>query len=266
MYDDWEMATRLSFFLWNSIPDQELLQAAQAGDLVSDAGLQGQIDRMLADPRAIEGVRNLFTEMLHLDLLDDLSKDPTVYTYMSDTLGSSAREESLQDIQSLVFDDDGSYLDLFTSQQTHVDRTLAALYNIPAPSPDGFGTVTLDPAGGRRGFLGQAAFLALNAHAVSTSATRRGIFVREVLLCQQIPDPPANANTAIPEVSADAPIMRDRIAEHLADPFCASCHSLTDPIGLGFESFDGIGRWRSTENGATIDPSGTLDGVDFADA
>lgn len=265
-YDDWELATRLSFFLWNTAPDEELLAAAERGELSTDEGLQAQVDRMLADPRAVEGVRNLFSEMLHLDELDDLSKDPTVYTYMSDALGASAREETLQGVQALVFDDDASYLDLYTTQRTFLDRTLAALYDVPAPEREGFGEVWLDEGQGRRGFFGQASFLALNAHAVSTSATRRGIFVREVVLCQVIPDPPADANTAIPEVSEDAATMRERIAVHLEDPFCASCHQLTDPIGLGFENFDGIGRWRTTENDATIDPSGELDGAAFQDA
>ena len=265
-YDDWELATRLSFFLWNTAPDDELLDAAEAGQLTTDEGLQAQVDRLLADPRAVDGVRNLFSEMLHLDELDDLSKDPTVFTYMSDALGPSAREETLLGVEALVFTDDGSYLDLYTTRRTFLDRTLAALYDVPAPVPEGMGEVWLDEGAGRRGFFGQAAFLALNAHAVSTSATRRGIFVREVVLCQEIPDPPADANTAIPEVSEDAATMRERIAVHLEDPFCASCHQLTDPIGLGFENFDGIGRWRTTENDATIDPTGELDGTAFQDA
>ncbi len=265
-YDDWEMASRLSFFLWDTIPDDELLEAAEAAELTTDAGLEAQVDRMLADDRIVDGVRNLFTEMLQLDLLDDLNKDPTVFTYMSDSFGSSAREETLQGIEALVLQDDGSYLDLFTTQRAFVDRTMATIYDVTAPERDGFGEVWLPDDGGRRGLLGQASFLALQAHATSSSATRRGIFVREVILCQPIPDPPANANTAIPEVSEDAPTMRDRIAVHLEDPACASCHELTDYIGLGLENFDGLGMWRDTENGATIDPSGQLDGVAFADA
>ncbi|MCB9779310.1 MAG: DUF1592 domain-containing protein [Alphaproteobacteria bacterium] len=265
-YDDYEMASRLSFFLWDSIPDAELLDAAAAGELTNDAGLLAQVDRMLADDRVVDGVRNLFTEMLHLDELDDLNKDPTIFTYMSDDLAESAREETLLGIEALVFDDDASYLDLYTTQRTFLDRTLAAVYDVPAPEREGFGEVWLADDGGRRGFLGQASFLALNAHATSTSVTRRGIFIREVVLCQPIPDPPANANTAIPEVAEDAPTMRERIAVHLENPECATCHELTDPIGLGFENFDGLGRWRLAENGATIDPSGELDGGAFTDA
>lgn len=265
-YDDWELASRLSFFLWNTIPDDDLLDAAAAGELSTDAGLAAQVDRMMADGRIYDGVRNLYTEMLQLDLLDDLNKDPTVFTYMSDELGASAREETLRGIEALVLEDDGSYLDLYTSQRTFLDRTLATIYDVPAPAREGFDEAWLDLSQGRRGFFGQVSFLALHAHATSTSATRRGIFVREVVLCQTIPDPPANANTAIPEASQDAPTLRDRIAVHLEDPTCASCHELTDIIGLGFENFDGLGMWRDTENGATIDPSGELDGAAFGDA
>jgi hypothetical protein len=264
-YGDHEMASRLSFFLWNTIPDEELLDAADAGELTADAGLAAQVDRMLADDRARDGVRALYTEMLHLDELDELNKDTLVFTYMRDTLGASAREETLLGVEALAFEDDGSYLDLFTARRTFLDRELAALYDVPAPSPDGFGETWLPDDSGRQGFFGQASFLALNAHAVSTSVTLRGIFVREVLLCQEIPEPPANANTSIPEVDADSPTMRERIAVHLEVEECASCHRLTDPIGLGFENFDGLGRWRVTENGAQIDASGELDGVGFSD-
>lgn len=265
-YSGYELASRLAFFLWDTLPDAALLDAVESGAFDTEAGLAEQVDRMLVDERARDGVRKLFVEMLHLDELDGLTKDPAVFTYLRDALGASAREETLLGIEALVFDDDGSYLDLFTTHRTFIDRDLAALYDVPAPARDGFGEVWLDPADGRRGLLGQASFLALQAHPVSTSVTRRGVFIREVLFCQDIPDPPANANTAIPEVSEDARTMRERIAVHLQDPVCASCHQATDPIGLGFETFDGLGRARTTENGVTIDASGDLDGAPFADA
>ena len=265
-YDDWEMASRLSFFLWNTTPDADLLDAAGQGLLTDTDTLAEVVDGMLADERTRSGVAALFTEMLHLDELDSLTKDPTVFTYMSDELGPSARTETLTVIDRHVFDDDAPYPGLFTTRRTWVDRTLAALYDVPAPTPDGFGEIELPADGGRRGILGHASFLALQAHASSTSVTRRGIFVRELLLCTVIPEPPANANTAIPEVAEDARTMRERIAVHLEDPTCAGCHQITDPLGLGFENFDGLGRWRTTENDAMIDPSGDLDGEWFADA
>ena len=135
-----------------------------------------------------------------------------------------------------------------------------------APAREGFAPTTLDDAGGRRGLLGQTSFLALNSHPVSTSATLRGQFVREVLLCQYIAPPPSDVDTSIPEPSASARTLRERVAVHLEDDFCASCHQLTDPIGLGLEQFDGLGHFRTREEGAEIDPSGELDGQAFSDA
>lgn len=265
-YTDWEMASRLSFLLWDSIPDAELLDAAEAGELVTDAGLQSQLERMLDQPTAENGLRNFFTEMLGLHELDDLSKDPNVFVHASDTLGPAAREETLLSIDALVWDDDGDLRELFTSRRTFVDRELAALYRVQAPAEEGFGEVWLPEDGGRAGLLGQASVLALHAHPVSTSVTRRGVFVRQSLLCQAIGSPPADIDAAIPEASEDLPTMRERVAVHLEDPVCAACHSITDPIGLGLENFDGMGGWRTTENDVTIDASGELDGRAFADA
>jgi hypothetical protein len=264
--DDYELATRLSYLLWNTTPDSTLLQAAQDGQLSTQDGLLEQANRLLDDPRAEQGVRNVFTEILHLDELDDLSKDPTVFTHASSDLGPLAREETLLGILDRVLVQDGDYRDLFTTQTTWVDRTLAALYNVEAPQMDGFGPITLARDDGRRGLTGQASFLALNAHLTSTSATLRGKFIQEVLLCHTIAPPPAGVDTSIPEPDADSPTLRERIQSHLQDPSCASCHELTDLIGLGLENFDGVGRWRDTENGALIDASGDLEGAFFDDA
>ncbi|MDG1482506.1 MAG: DUF1592 domain-containing protein [Myxococcota bacterium] len=264
-YTDYEMASRLSFFLWNTTPDDALLAAAAAGELTVPASLAAEVDRMLEDERTRQGVEAFFTDMLSLDELDSLNKDPLIFEYMSDDLGASAREETLAGIERLVFDLDGDYRDLLTGREVWIDRRLAAIYDVPAPSMDGFGWTTLPPDGLRQGLLGQVSTLALNAHATSTSVTLRGIYVREVLLCQGIPAPPSDVDTSIPEVSEDAPTMRERVAVHLEEPTCAACHQFTDPIGLGLENFDGIGRWRLEENGASIDPSGDLDGANFAD-
>ena len=265
-YSDHEMASRLSYFLWDTTPDTELLDAAERGDLTADASLSLQLDRMLADPRARQGLRAFFTDMLDLHELDELNKDPLIFTYMSDDLGDSAKEETLVGLEQLIFDDDADFRDFFTTQDVWVNRRLASIYNIPAPTMDGFAWTTLPDEERRRGFLGQVSFLALQAHAVSTSVTLRGKFVRQNLLCQNIPDPPADVDTSIPEVDAEAKTMRERVAIHLQDPSCAVCHEITDPIGLGMENFDGIGRWRTSENGVTIDASGELDGEHFGDA
>ncbi|MFN7145776.1 MAG: DUF1592 domain-containing protein, partial [Myxococcota bacterium] len=264
--DDYELATRLSYLLWASTPDDTLLDAAAAGELATDAGLRAQAERLLADEKARRGVRALFEELFELYALDDLSKDPTVFTHASAELGPAAREETLRVLERIVFEERADFRTLLTTQSTYVDPRLAALYRVPAPDPAGFAEVTLDAADGRRGLLGQASFLLQNAHATRTSATLRGLFVRTTLLCQTIPQPPADVDTSIPEADATSPTLRDRLVTHLEDPTCAGCHRLTDPLGLGLENFDGAGRWRDTENDVRIDASGELDGETFADA
>ena len=265
-FSNHEMASRLSFFLWNTIPDEELLLAATAGELTEDAGLLAQVDRMMADERFEEGLREFFSDMFSLHELNDLTKDPTIFTHMSPEVGPSAREETLLGILDNVVTNDGDYRDVFTTTKTFLDRKLASIYSVRAPAREGFAPTTLDGDGGRRGLLGQSSFLAMQSHPVSTSATLRGQYVREVLLCQYIPPPPSDVDASIPEPSATARTLRERVAVHLEDEFCASCHQITDPIGLGFEQFDGLGHFRTREEGAEIDPSGELDGNAFADA
>jgi hypothetical protein len=261
-----EMATRLSFLLWNTTPDDPLLAAAEAAQLTDDAGLRAEVDRMMADPRFEDGTRAFFTDMWMLYALDELTKDPTVFTHMSVDVGPSAREETLLGVVDNVVHQDGDYREVFTTRRTFLNRKLASIYSVRAPVREGFAETMLTEEGGRRGFLGQVGFLALHAHPVSSSATLRGKFVREVLLCDYVPAPPANLNTSIPAVSDDAITLRERVAVHLEDEYCASCHQLVDPIGLGFEQFDGLGHFRSQDNGALIDPSGDLDGADFQSA
>jgi hypothetical protein len=265
-YTSYEMASRLSYFLWNSTPDAELLEAAEAGALVTDAGLAEQAKRLLASPRARQGARSFYSQYLGLDQLDTLSKDPKIFVNFSPELGPAAREETLRVFESIAFDDDGDYRDIFTTRRTFVNPKLAALYHVPAPVENGFGEILLPEDGPRQGLLGHASILALNAHPVSSSATLRGKFIRTTLLCGTIPSPPVNVNTALPEPSGTTRTLRERVKEHLVDPGCASCHRNMDPIGLGLENFDGLGAFRKRDNDAIIDASGELDGVAFADA
>ena len=264
-YDDWELASRLSYLLWNTTPDVELLDAAQAGDLSEDAGLDLQVERLLASPRSRDGMSAWFGDMMRLAELDDLYKDPGVFLHMSDSLGASARDETLQFFEHLAFEQEGDLRDLATSRTTFLNREMAALYEVRAPSLEGFGQVELPADGMRLGILGQASVLALAAHPVSTSPTLRGKFVREVLLCQSIRAPLAGVDTAIPPVTEEAPTLRDRVAQHLTDPGCAGCHDPMDNIGLGLENFDGIGRFRTVDGGVAIDASGKVDDDTFED-
>ncbi|MCO4770002.1 MAG: DUF1592 domain-containing protein [Deltaproteobacteria bacterium] len=265
-YTDWEMASRLSFLLWNTTPDDELLDAAAAGELSEESGLVAQTERLLASPRATEGLTAWFDDWMHFADLDDLYKEPLVFPHMSDTLGESARQESQRLFKLVAFDREDDMRELLTSRRTFVDRELAALYEIPAPVRDGFAAYEHPEESQRRGLLGHASFLALNAHPVSTSATLRGKFVREVFLCAELPGPPAGVDTSIPPVTEAARTLRDRVQQHLADPSCASCHRNMDLVGLGFENFDGIGRFRTLEEGVPIDSSGELDDVVFDNA
>lgn len=264
-YTSMELASRLSFFLWDSIPDEALLAAAESGALTTDDGLAAEVDRMLADPRARRGLRAWAEDLLDLDRVPKVQKDPTVFLYLRDGLLDAAREETLRTFEDLVFDDPRDFGELLTTRKTFLDRSLAMLYRVPAPAADGFAETLLPEDGPRAGLFGHASLLSLYAHPRSSSATLRGKFVRTTLLCGHIPPPPADVDTSIPEPSPDAPTLRDRIAVHLETPVCATCHTSMDPIGLGFENFDGLGAYRETEAGTRIDPSGDLDGAPFRD-
>ena len=262
----WELATRLSFILWAEGPDEVLLDLAEDGSLIEPEVLEMQVDRMMNDVRFKHGVRQLFTEYLGLAKLNSMRKDPTVFPHARPELADSARTETLALIERLLVDEDADFRSLFSTRLAYVDRLLASIYEVPAPQVNGFGWVEFSESSSRRGLLGQVSFLALYAHPVSTSATHRGMMVRKRMLCGGIPPPPANVDTSIPEPSPELPTLRERIRAHLEVDSCAGCHSLVDPIGLGLERFDGVGRFRTVESGASIDPSGDLDGAFFADA
>ena len=265
-YGGYEMASRLSYFLWNTTPDDALLDAAEAGVLDTPEGIAAQARRLVEHRRARAGWRNFVSEWLDLYALDELRKDPNVYKHFNTELGGMAREETLRVAEWLVFDAVGDFRDLLTTRTTFVNRRLAAIYNVPSPVEEGYGRIELPAGGERAGLLGQVGVLARYAHPVATSSTLRGKFVQEVLLCRHLPLPPSDLNVAIPEVSEDAPTLRDRLAVHREVKACASCHDLMDPIGLSLERFDGIGRYRVEENGARIDAHGQLDGVPYDDA
>lgn len=263
--DNWEMASKLSYVLWNTTPDEALLEAAGRGELTDDEGLAAQIDRMLEDERARHGLRAFFSDLYQLERLDGLTKAPELFEHISEEVGPSAREETLRTIEHLVFDLRGDWRDIMTTRETFINRKMASIYNMRSPAREGFAMATHPSDTPRQGLLGMTSILALYAHPVSTSPTLRGMFVRTKLLCQPIPAPPAGVDTSIPEPSGKAPTLRARIAEHLEEPTCAGCHNLMDPIGLGLEHFDGLGRFRSRDNGVEIDASGKLDGVEFSD-
>lgn len=265
-HTDWELAERLSFFFWNRAPDDALLDAAGRGELTNEATYATHVDRMISDRRTRDGVRAFFSDMLMLDDLDHLQKDSTVFEHFTAEVGPAAREETLRVIEHLVFELDADYRDLMTTRTTFIDRKLASIYGVPAPTRDGFGRYDFPEDSTRQGLLGHVAILASQSHASSTSPTLRGIYMRKVLLCGSIPPPPVDVDTSIPEPQPGAVTLRQRVARHLEDSSCAGCHALMDPLGLGLENFDALGRWRDVESGLPIDASGEVNGVPFTDA
>lgn len=264
-FTGYEMASRLSYFLWNGPPDDALLDAAERGDLVTDEGIDRESRRMMGSPKARRALRAFVSEWLHLGELDDLVKDTMVFTSFSPEIGPAAREETLRDFERLVFDLDGDYRQIFTTRETFVNRRLAALYDVRAPVNEGFGLVTLPETLPRRGLLGHLGILAMYAHPTSSSPTLRGKFIRQSLLCDVIPPPPVNVNTALPEPTGMRRTMRERLQTHLTNDTCTGCHSLMDPIGLGLENFNGLGLYRRTDNGAAITTFGNIDTDRFTD-
>jgi hypothetical protein len=269
-FERFELASRLAYFLWNGPPDDALLSAAENNQLEDSAMLGAQIDRMLASPKARRGLEAFFTDWLRLDELDFISRDATLYPAFGADFGPSAREEVLRTLDWIALDRDADFRDALTTRETFVNRRLASIYGVTFPVRGApvtqFERVEFPASQPRRGILGMAAFLALEAHPTSTSPTLRGKFVREILLCQTMPAPPVGVNTAVPEPSATARTLRDRLQVHQEVPSCRGCHLLMDNIGLGFENFDALGRYRTIENGVLIDASGTLDVLPFANA
>jgi Protein of unknown function (DUF1592)/Protein of unknown function (DUF1588)/Protein of unknown function (DUF1595)/Protein of unknown function (DUF1587) len=262
----YELAARLSFFVWNTTPDPALLDAAERRELDTPAGLAMHAQRLIDSPRAAEAVDELFADYLHLEALDQLVKLPETYPAASATLPAAMKQETLTSLREFLWKRGGDFRDSFTSTRTFVNAELAKLYGVRAPAADAWSEVELPADGPRAGLLTQASFLALHAHPSRSSPTLRGKFVRESLLCQAIPPPPDNVDTSLPASTRDAMTARQRLTRHRMDPSCAGCHVLMDPLGLALEHFDGIGAYRQTENNLAIDASGELESTQFNDA
>lgn len=263
--DRWSKATRLSYFLTDSTPDAELMRAAAAGELETQPGLERQVDRLIASPRMPSAVRDFFWDMLQFDGFNDLSKDPAIYPAYTSALAKDAQEQTLRTIVSHLVTDHGDYRDLFTTRATWMTRSLGILYRQPVAKRNGWERAEYPDDGTRMGILTDASLLALHSHPGRSSPTLRGRALREIFLCEKVPDPPANVNFSIVQDAVNKPgsTARIRLAEHADNPVCAGCHKLTDPIGLTLENFDGSGGFRAKENGAELDLSGSLDGKDF---
>ncbi|HVY66063.1 MAG TPA: DUF1592 domain-containing protein [Gammaproteobacteria bacterium] len=254
---DTELATRLSFFLWSSIPDDELLKLAEQNKLSDPATLRAQVKRMLADPKAWALVENFAGQWLHLRNLDNINPNSDEFPDFDNNLRQGFKRETELFFASIM-NEDRSVLDLMTADYTFVDERLAKHYGIPGVYGSQFRRVKLGPdMAARRGLLGKGGILMATSHADRTAPTLRGKWVLENLLGAPPPPPPANVPAL--QTGAEAPkTMRERMERHRATPSCASCHKVMDPLGFAMENFDAVGAWRTLEAGRPIDASGSL--------
>jgi len=261
-------AARLSFFLWNTTPDDALLTAAETGELNTDKGLAKQVDRLMASPRLVAGTRAFFNDMMDFDAFGELSKDTVIYPKFTNAVLVDAQEQTLRTITDHLLVQKGDYRDLFTTRRTFMTPLLGTIYRVPVETKEGWEAHDFAADDPRAGLLTQISFLALHSTPGRSSPTIRGKALRQVLLCQKVPDPPGNVNFNLVQDTKNPNFKtaRQRLDAHRTAPTCAGCHRLIDPIGLGLEQFDSLGEYRPTENGAQIDASGDLDGVKFTDA
>ena len=262
---DLELASRLSFFLWSSIPDDELIDVASAGKLHEPAVLERQVRRMLADNRSQALVSNFASQWLHLRNLASITPDMRLFPDFDDNLRQAFRQETELFFESILRED-RSAIDLLRANYTFVNERLAKHYGIPHVYGSRFRRVALDEDGERGGLLRHASILTVTSYATRTSPVLRGKWILENILGVP-PPPPLPDVPALIDKTVDGNLsVRKRLAEHRTNPTCAACHNLMDPVGLSLEKFDAIGRRRSAEGGQAIDASGSLpDGSEFAD-
>jgi hypothetical protein len=255
---DVELATRLSFFLWSSIPDDELLALAEKGKLGKQDVLEAQVRRMLADPKARALAENFAGQWLHLRNLENIRPNSDEFPDFDNNLRQAFRREAELFFASIL-DEDRSVLDLMTADYTYVNERLARHYGIPNVYGSRFRRVELGPdLVAREGLLGKGGVLMATSHADRTAPSLRGKWLLENLMGSPPPAPPANVPALETEPGAAPKTMRERMEAHRANPSCAGCHQLIDPLGFAMENFDAVGGWRTREAGRDVDASGVL--------
>ncbi len=267
-------ASQLSFFLWNSAPDRQLFEAARSGDIHTAKGYMKQVDRMLASARLERGVRAFFYDNFNFDTFAGLSKDAEIYPKFSAKVLADAQEETLRTVVDLLVTNRGDYRDIFTTKKTFLTQELAAIYRVPVAehgpngAPDIWQSYEFKDGDAYGGVHTQIAFTALHSHPGRSSPTIRGKAIREILMCQKVPAPPGNVDFNLVQDISNPKYrtVRQRMGAHTTEAVCAGCHKITDPMGFALETFDGGGAFRTKENGAEIDASGSLDGKDFTTA
>jgi hypothetical protein len=263
--NDYELATRLSYFLWSSMPDDELFRAAEQKQLRNAAALRAQVQRMLADPKASALVENFGEQWLNLRLMDRTKPDAAKFPGVDDELLEGMRRETRLFINA-VFRENRSILDFIDGRFTFVDGPLARYYGIPGIDGEGFRRIELDGEQ-RSGIITHASILSISSYATRTSPVLRGKWVLDTLLGAAPPPPPDGIPPLVEKDLGTAASMRQRLEQHRENPSCAACHNAMDPIGFGLENYDAAGAWRTRDGNFDIDNSGTLpDGRSFAGA
>ena len=263
-YSSYEMASRLSFLLRNSLPDADLLAAAALGELVTRDGLLAQATRLLADAEPTETMLDaLYSEYLDLPLLNNVefpaSMDP------NHTLADSMSREVLAIVNRVALRESGDMRTLFNTRNVYFNQDLAPLYGLTPTMVSALGPATLSADGPRAGLLTTGALLTLNNRPNRTSPTIRGLFIRQRLLCGTVPPPPPGIPPIVEDDVGPPKTIREKLEQHRKNPVCAACHQFMDPIGLGLEDFDQYGRFRSSyDTGQPVDSGGDVDGTTFA--
>jgi hypothetical protein len=256
----YEMASRLSYMLWNSMPDDELFAAAEEGRLQTPEEVAEQARRMLDDPKARDMVGNFYRQWLMLEGVDALQKDSETYPDFSPEIAAALRAETEAFLDYIVWEDDRDFTAIFTSSLSFRNGALSTFYGEEGPTGEQLEPVELDPAK-RAGILSQGSIMSVHSKSNQSSPIHRGKFVREQIFCHNLPAQPDDIPVVAPDLDPTL-TTRERFAAHREDPVCAGCHGLMDPIGFGFENFDGVGRFRSEENGLAVDASGELTATD----
>jgi hypothetical protein len=253
----YEVASRLSYLLWNSQPDESLLAAAESGALDTPEGIEAEARRMVDDPRATGSVDDFHEQWLHMSRYEDLSKDPEKYPGFDSSMSGDMKEETRRFIRHVIFEMEGDYRDLLSAPVTFMNDKLAGIYGAEGSFSDEFVQVDLDPAQ-RGGLLTQIGFLASHAYTNSTSPIHRGVFIQRQILCAELPDPPSNIDTMLPPINGEIKTTRQQVEVHTSPQACNGCHGMINPPGFAFEHFDAIGQFRADENGEPIDTTATM--------
>ena len=258
--DGYQVASRLSYMLWSTMPDDALFAAAEAGELDTDAGVAEHARRMLNDPRADTVMIRFFDEWLQLRELEGLAKDADTFPDWRPEIADLFREETHAFIREVWENESASLETLLTADFTMLNAELAEFYGVSGPAGAEYVRVPIDPTQ-RAGLLTHGSFLAGHSKVHESSPIHRGMFVRAGLLCGDVPPPPPGIDPIAPDPDPTL-TLRERLEEHRSDPVCASCHALLDPLGFGFENFDSTGRWRDEEAGRPVDASGFIEDTD----